>query len=126
MAAMANIVLTNAAAANVTFVPQDRVGNQAFWIESGAADLLHARRLVAELSKPANGQDGTLKVVWKIQSPTFDSVTGLLKFTDQYVLDNRTQMSAGTTRKNDQIALAKALAAHATVAAVLDSGALPS
>lgn len=126
MAAMANIVLTNAAAANVTFIPQDRVGNEAYWIESGATDLLHARRLVATLVKPANGQDGTLKVVWKVQSPTFDPVTGLLKFTDQYVLDNRTQMSASSTRKNDQIALGKSLAAHATVAAVLDTGALPS
>lgn len=125
MPTMANITLTNAAAANVVFVPQDRVGNQAIWIEQGADNLLEARRIVAELNKPAGGADGTLKIVWRIQSPEYDAETGTLTFTDQETLDSRTQMSAALARRNDMTALVKSLAAHAIVDEVKDSGALP-
>lgn len=126
MAAAADLVLKNNAAANVTFnvysVEPDRVE----WIESGATSILGTSRAVLSRKIPADKSSGVYRIGGKLTRPVVNSTTGALDGVNTFTFEILRPAKLSVAEVDELVARAKELVAQAIVKAAAENGAIPT
>lgn len=125
MATIANLVLLNHAAANVTFAPDTvRTGEYAKYADRAQGSFVGAA--YASITRKINPQPtGVRKIQAKLVVPTVDSTTGLLKYqglgTAELVMPNAMTLA----EKQELYARFKSLIAHAVFGTAVTTDEMP-
>lgn len=125
MAQIANLVLLNHAAANVTFSPDIcRTGEYAKFADRSQGSFL-GTAYVSITRKINPAPNGTRKIQLKLSVPTLDATTGALKYQPIFTAEAALPNAMSTTDKQEFYARAKSAVAHAIFNAAVVSDDMP-
>lgn len=125
MAQIANLVLLNHAAANVTFAPDIcRTGEYAKFADRSQGSFL-GTAYVSITRKINPAPNGTRKIQLKLSMPTLDVTTGALKYQAIFTAEAALPNAMSTPDKQELYARAKSVIAHAIFHAAVVSDDMP-
>lgn len=125
MAQIANMLLKNFAAADVTFAPDIcRTGEYAKYADRSQGSFL-GTAFVSITRKINPAANGTRKVQLKLSVPTIDTVTGALKYTGIFTAEASCPNQMTLAEKRELYARAKTAIAHAVFQTAVEIDDMP-
>lgn len=126
MAAAADLILKNAAAANVTFNVYSVETDAVEWTETGATTILGTTRARVGRKIPADKSNGVYRIQGKLTLPTVNGTTGALDHVLTGNFEILRSAKATVAQSGEFHARFKELVAQAIVKAAIESGAIPT
>lgn len=126
MAAAADLVLKNNAAANVTFNVYSVEPDAVEWVEVGATSILGTTRLRLQRKLPADKASGVYRIQGKFTRPVVNATTGALDGTVTMTFEILRPAKLTVADVDEAYARFKEAVAQAIVKSAAESGAIPT
>jgi hypothetical protein len=119
MAAIANLVLQNHAAANVTYLVQSEQDGSGLWADTASGMAVSFKTVKMTMERPKDPTKGVYRVRLNIARPVLNGTTGLVDYTSRANTEIIIPATATLAERQELYAMAKNAMANAVLGSAI-------